>query len=307
MRKIHLTAFLLSCFFIVGNAQQNAHFSQFMSNKLIQNPAYAGSADVLNFTALHRQQWMGLNGAPSTQTISLHAPIFNRKVGVGLSIIRDDITISENWDIITSYSYRIPAGNGTFSMGLQADLRFVKVNWDEVDALELNDQDIPTTNSQRFLPDIAAGLYYNTKRFYAGVAVQNLVNAKIDFNDDNLVDFLPLDDRHIYLMAGYVHNLSENVKLAPVALLKLVKNAPLDLDINASLIFYDRLWAGVSWRKDDSIDVILQYQVTQQMRIGVAYDFTISELQQVNSGSYEIMMQYDFNFDDSGFTNLRYF
>ena len=80
-----------------------------MSNKLIQNPAYAGSADVLNFTALHRQQWVGLKGAPSTQTMSLHAPIFNRKVGVGLSIIRDDITISENWDIITSYSYRIPA------------------------------------------------------------------------------------------------------------------------------------------------------------------------------------------------------
>lgn len=306
MKKIFFTIILISVF-VVSNAQQNAHYSQFFSNKLIQNPAYAGSAEVMSLTAMHRQQWVGLKGAPSTQTISLHAPLFNKRVGLGLSILRDDITISENWNIITSYAYRIPLEVGTLSIGLQADIRFMKVNWNEVKALEINDTEIPDVNSQRFKPDISGGLYYNTDRFYVGLAVQNLIDADHVKSIDDILDYLPLNDRHVYLMGGYAIPITENVDFAPVVLMKFVKNAPLDFDINASFVFYDRLWAGLSWRKDDSIDVILQYQLNQQLRLGVAYDFTISELQQTNSGSYEMMLQYNFDFEDSGFTNLRFF
>jgi type IX secretion system PorP/SprF family membrane protein len=306
MRKIILTAILI-CVYIVINAQQDAHYSQFFSNKLIQNPAYAGSAEVLSMTSLHRQQWVGLKGAPSTQTISMHAPIFKKKVGVGLSIMRDDITISENWKISTSYAYRIRLETGTLSIGLQADLRFMKIKWNEVQALELNDNEIPDLNTQKFQPELASGIYYNTKRFYAGFAIQNMIQSRWKRDANTLLGYLPANQQHYYLMSGYVLPISKNVDFSPVVLMKLVKNAPMNLDINASFIFYDKLWTGVSWRKDDSIDVILQYQLNLQMRLGVAYDFTISELQQVNSGTYEVMLNYNFEYDNSGYRNLRYF
>jgi len=306
MKKI-LTILTLFLVFTSVDAQQNAHYSQFFSNKLVQNPAYAGSADVMSLTALHRQQWVGLKGAPSTQTVSLHAPVFKNRVGLGLSILRDDITISENWEIISSYAYRMKINEGTLSLGLQADIRFMKVKWNEVDALEINDSEIPLLNSQQLKPDISAGIYYNTKRFYAGLSVQNMISVDRQKNIDDILDYLPLDDRHVFLMAGYAFPISENVEFAPVVLAKFVKNTPFDMDVNASLIFYDRFWAGISWRKDDSIDLIFQYQLNQQIRMGIAYDFTISELQKVNSGSYELMMQYNFDFKDTGFTNLRFF
>ncbi len=307
MNKLITTLFFICIALVFTNAQQNAHYSQFFSNKLIQNPGYAGSAEVLSLSGLHRQQWVGLKGAPSTQTISLHAPVFNKRVGLGLSILRDDITISENWDIITSYAYRIKTGEGTLSLGIQADLRFMKIKWNEVDALEINDDEIPALNSQRFKPDFAAGIYYYTDRMYLGLAVQNMITANKLKDLTDVLDYLPLDDKHVYVMAGYAWPISENVDFAPVALLKFVKNTPFDIDINASFIFYEKLWAGLSWRKDDSIDVIIQYQLNQQLRLGIAYDYTISELQRVNSGSYELFFQYDFRYDDSGFTNLRFF
>lgn len=306
MRKFLIILFCF-CNCIVGKSQQDAHYSQFFSNKLIQNPAYAGDAGVMSWTALHRQQWIGLKGAPSTQNISFQMPAFKKRVGLGLSILRDDITISENWRIISSYAYRIPLDVGTLSLGIQADLRFMKIKWNEVVALEINDGEIPEVNNQTLKPNVAAGIYYSTRRFYAGIAAQNLISERKFKNVNTLLDFTPFYDRHFYIMAGYALPISENIDFAPVALLKLVKNTPFDLDLNASFIFYDRFWAGMSWRKGDSIDAILQYQLNQQMRLGVAYDFTISELEQTNSGTYEIMLQYDFNFKDSGFSNLRFF
>ena len=295
------------CAYLITTAQQDAHYSQFFSNKLIQNPAYAGSSNVLSLTAMHRQQWVGLKGAPSTQTISLHSPIFKKKVGVGLSILRDDITISENWKISGSYAYRIALNQATLSLGLQTDLKFMKIKWNEVQANEINDTEIPELNTQKFKPEIAAGIYYNTEKFYVGLAIQNLISHRRKKEVSELLGYPPNDQRHFYLMAGYVFPISKNVEFSPVLLMKFVKNAPMNIDINGSFIFFDKLWTGVSWRKDDSVDVIVQYQLNKQMRLGVAYDFTISELQQVNSGSYEIMMQYDFGYEDSGFTNLRYF
>ena len=306
MKKI-ITIFVFVNMCMIGNAQQEAHYSQFFSNKLIQNPAYAGSADVLSLTALHRQQWVGLEGAPSTQTISLHAPIFNKKVGVGLSILRDDITISENWNIITSYAYRIPLKIGTLSIGLQADLKFMKIKWNEVEALQIDDAKIPALNAQRFQPNVGTGIYYKTDRLYLGLAIQNLMNTHKTKNGEEVLDYLPSDNRHFYLMGGYAFPIAENVNFAPVILLKFVENSPVGVDMNASFVFYEKFWAGVSWRKNDSIDAIFQYQLNQQIRIGVAYDFSISELQQVNSGSYEILMQYDFDYHDKGFQNLRFF
>jgi len=256
---------------------------------------------------LHRTQWIGINGAPTTQVLSMHAPFFKKRVGLGLHIVRDVITITNNWNISTNYSYRIPVGLGHLSFGINASLKYLEADWNQTEALEIDDQSIPSQMANRFFPDMGAGVYYNTDRFYIGLSVQNLINAKVDFDASDVIDVIPRDDRHFFFMGGYVFNLTDNVKLHPIFLMKLVKDAPFDIDLNASLIFFDKLWAGVTWRKDDSIDGILQYQFTKQLRAGVAYDFTISELQQVNSGSFELMLEYNFDFDNGSINNIRYF
>jgi len=292
---------------MVANAQQNAQFSQFMWTKLAQNPAYAGSADHLCLTALHRSQWVGLEGAPTTQSFSAHAPFFKERVGIGLNIIHDDITISNNWNIGMAYSYRMKMNTGTLSLGVQGTIKYIDVDWDETQALEIDDNAIPQFETQKYFPDMSAGVYYQTKKFYAGLSVQNLIKAKVNFDEGELIDVIRTDKRHIFAMGGYIFNLSDNVKLNPVFLVKYVRNAPLDIDLNASLIFYDKVWFGLSYRKDDSIDAILQYQASKQIKIGLAYDFTLSELQQVNRGTYEIMMQYCFHFNNNKIINIRFF
>lgn len=291
------------------SAQQNVQYSQFMSNKLMQNPAYAGSQDHLCLTALYRSQWVGLDGAPNTQTINAHMPVFKKRVGVGLTLLRDDITITKHHSIGMSYAYRLDLGFGqTLSIGLQGYLKFLRVKWQELQVIDLGDGGIPVDlDRSRIHPNMGAGLYYSTKSFYLGFSAQNLTRPRIELEQEELIDIIPKDQKHFFLMGGMVKSLSDKVKFLPSFLIKYVKNAPLDMDVNTSFIFHDKFWLGVSYRFGDSIDGILQYQISQKLKLGIAHDFTLSELRQVNSGTYELMLQYCFDHNLKRLTNPRYF
>ncbi len=308
MRKIILYFVLLLASHSIL-AQQNAQFSQFMSNKLVQNPGYAGSQDHLCLTALYRSQWVGLDGAPNTQTVSAHMPIFKNRVGVGLSLVRDDITITRHHSVAMSYSYRMDLGDGqTLSIGIQGQLKYLRVKWQELEAFDIGDQGIPVdADRNRFHPNVGMGAYYSNAKFYLGFAAQNLTRPRIDLEEQDLIDIIPKDQKHFFLMGGFVSSLSDQVQFLPSFLLKHVRNAPLDLDVNASFIFNKKFWFGISYRFGDSIDGILQYQITPQIRAGIAHDFTISELRQVNNGTYELMMQYCFDHNPRRLTNPRFF
>ncbi|MEL6636935.1 MAG: type IX secretion system membrane protein PorP/SprF [Bacteroidota bacterium] len=308
MRKIIFTLSLLGVM-VAAHGQQNAQFSQFMSNKLVQNPAYAGSQDHLCLTALYRSQWVGLEGAPNTQTVSAHMPFFKNRVGVGLSLVRDDITITKHHSVAMSYSYRMDLGFGqVLSIGLQGELKYLRVNWEELQAFDIGDQGLPTvTDRSRVHPNVGAGIYYSTPKFYLGFAAQNLTRPRIELEDQALIDIIPKDRKHFFLMGGMVTSLSDNVQLLPSFLFKYVGNSPLDLDLNASFIFYKKFWMGVSYRFGDSIDGILQYQISPSLRAGIAHDFTLSELRRVNNGTYELLLQYCFDHNPKRLTNPRYF
>ena len=287
-------------------AQQEAMFTQYMFNGLALNPAYAGSHESLSATLLFRDQWTGLTGAPTTQTFSLHSPIRNAKIALGLQVIHDKITVFNQYGVNGSYAYRIFTNKGTLSFGLQVG--FTSYN---ADLTELEPQD-PTDNVfsvdvNKFMPNFGAGVYYYTDRFYIGFSVPQLITNSLD---EEIIeeDSDARQDRHYFLTSGYMFELSPTVKLKPNMLLKVVEGAPIELDINANVLFAEVLWLGLSWRSMADFDAMMQVQLTDQLMLGYSYDFAnTTDLRRVNSGSHELMINYRFRYAKNKVITPRYF
>ena len=281
-------------------AQQEGLFTQYMFNGLAINPAYAGSHESMSVTALARKQWMGMEGAPATQTFSIHTPIPNEKVGLGLLLTHDNIGPAHQYSLKFAYAYRIPLGPGKISMGLQGGL----VNYNTRFAslyLGPNVQDPSYAEDvNKFLFDFGTGLYYYTDKFYLGASVPQLLSLETDDNF-NL-------SRHYFLSSGYVFHINNSLKLKPNILLKAVQGAPVDVDLNTNLLINDVVWVGLSYRSFETLSALVELQLTDQLRFGYAYDFpATSALGKFNSGSHEIMLNYRFTFYKSNVSTPRYF
>lgn len=291
---------LMGC--ALGHAQQQIMFTQYMFNGLAINPAYAGSHETVSATALMRQQWTGLDGAPSTQTFSMHSPLKKERVSLGLLVMHDKIGVTNQNGVYGSYAYRIPLSTkGKLAFGLQAGATFYNALFSKVSPTD------PTFKNDIRLaqPNVGFGVYYNTDRFYAGISMPQLIETKFDKSstdpDSKLV-------RHYFASAGYVFDMGPSVKLKPNVLVKAVPGAPVEFDLNLNALLRDVLWVGLSWRTFDSFDAILQLQVTDQLQVGYSYDFaTTTDLSRVNGGSHELMLNYRFTFAKSRIVTPRYF
>jgi type IX secretion system PorP/SprF family membrane protein len=272
-----------------------------MFNTLAINPAYAGSQEDLSVTALMREQWVGLDGAPSTQTLSAHTPFEKKRIGVGLLVVHDKIGITDQTDLYASYAYKIPMKKGTLSLGLQGGFLYYKANFSEV---SLTDPTFQGEDLSEFLPNFGAGVYYSTDRFYAGIGVPQLIQSKVD--KGNVASESKLI-RHYFVHSGYVFDLNQNLKLKPNVLFKIVDGAPLEIDLNANLYFHDLVGLGLSWRSMDAIVMLLQIQITDRLQFGYAYDFGTTALRQVHSGSHELFLNYRFSLSKSKIITPRYF
>jgi type IX secretion system PorP/SprF family membrane protein len=284
--RIYITIALLSGF-SAAIAQQQVMFTQYMFNHLAINPAYAGSHRTLSVTALARKQWVGLEGAPSTQTLSVHSPIKNQRIGIGLVLINDKIGVTKQTGLYSAYSYRIPFQNGgRLAFGLQIGFTAFNAKFSQV-----SDTD-PTFagDVKEVQPNVGGGVFYNTKLFYVGFSAPQLIQNT--FDRDNL-DSDSKMLRHYFLTAGYVFTLNRQLKLKPNILVKAVAGAPVQLDLNLNLLIQEVLWVGASWRSFESIDALLQFQITEKFQFGYSYDFsTTTKLSRVNSGSHEISLNY---------------
>ncbi|MEM9832261.1 MAG: type IX secretion system membrane protein PorP/SprF [Bacteroidota bacterium] len=284
-------------------AQQEVMFTQYMFNGLALNPAYAGSHDVVSATAIARQQWVGLEGAPSTQTFSLHSPVFNDQIGMGLMLLHDQIGITNQYNATLSYAYRIPLSHGKLAMGLRAGINSYHADYGEV-GID-NDDAFNQGNIQVWQPNFGAGLYYYNQRFYLGASVPQLLEET--FNNGEIGANRGLV-RHYFLSTGYVFDLNDDLKLKPNALVKMVEGAPVQFDINANLLIMEVLWLGISWRSFDSVDALLQLQLTDRLQLGYSYDFaTSSEIRSVNGGSHELSLNYRFTIGHQKSVSPRYF
>jgi len=287
-----------------AEAQQQVMFTQYMFNGLAINPAYAGSHDHASATFLAREQWVGLDGAPASQTFSLHSPInASGSASLGGLIIHDKIGVTNQTTAYLAYAYRIRfEGSARLAFGLQAG--YSNYN-SRLSQISTTDPTFASGDININRPNFGAGLYFNTRRFYAGVSVPQMVRSRLDVNNSDSDSRL---ERHYFATAGYVFDLSPDLKLKPNVLIKYVDNAPVEFDVNANLLIKELVWVGLSYRSFDSFDALFQIQVSKQFQFGYSYDFaTTTDLRRVNSGSHEIMLQYNFVFGKKRIISPRYF
>ena len=285
-----------------AQAQQRMMFTQYMFNGLAINPAYAGSQESLDLTALAREQWIGLEGAPSSQTFSAHAPLRNKKIALGFLLTRDQIGVSSQTGVYGVYAYRINLKEGTLSAGLQVGFDSYRTSFSRV-LVEDDDRHFTQDDARAFMPNVGTGVYYATKRFYAGFSAPYLLNNLYPGSQQSQARQF----RHWFASAGYVFDLSRELKLKPNVLVKAVQGAPVAMDINANLLIKETLGVGMSYRSFDALSWLVELQATPKFRLGYAYDMTVSPLKQVNSGSHELMLNYRLSFQKSKIITPRYF
>ena len=299
-------------------AQQEPHNTQFMYNKLNYNPGFAGSKEVPCLTAIYRNQWLGIEGAPQLQILSFSLPVANQRVGLGVNLSRHTIGISESITADGIYAYRIRMGRGYLGMGVQGSFRSLTNNYQDSRLIGTQniqvDQSIPGNQQQKFVFNAGAGLYYEGEYFYVGFSVPRLLENNIDFADTDLT--ISTEVRHYYFMGGASFGLGDLVRLQPQVLLRYVDNAPLDADVNLSLLMDGTYVAGLTYRMGgstisgvgESIDVLLAAQFTGNFLVGLSYDITLSDLRNHNSGSIEVLLRYCFGRPEGReYINPRFF
>jgi len=298
MRNFLTTSILLIASTISLVAQQDAQYTQYMYNTLAVNPAYAGSRGVFSITGLHRSQWVGLDGAPTTQTLNFNTPVSNR-VGVGLSIVNDEIGNGTNQDTYFDavFSYTVPTSDtGKLSFGLKAgghllNIDFTKLANYQMDLNATGQSDI----DKKFSPNFGAGIYYHTDKFYAGLSIPNFLQTEHFDNSGTNNSFLATERMNWYLITGYVFDLSANTKFKPAVLFKAVKGAPLQADASLNFMFNEKFTLGAAYRWDAALSAMFGFQISDQFMIGLAYDKETTELGNTafNDGSFEVLLRYE--------------
>ena len=287
-------------------AQQDAQYTQYMYNTVSVNPAYAGSRGHMSVAALHRSQWLGLDGAPTTQTLNFHSPIGYRGVGMGFSIVNDKIgpTSETNFDIDFSYTL-YTSTEGRLSFGLKGsahllDIRFSELNQFAPDVTLENDID------NRFSPNFGAGVYYHNEHFYAGLSVPRFLQTS-HFEESSLST--AQERMNFYFITGYVWDVNSFLKFKPTVLTKLVQGAPLQVDVSANFMLNDKFIVGVAYRWDAAFSGMLGFNISEGFLIGMAYDREITELGSAafNDGSFEVILRYDFIKTKGSLKSPRFF
>lgn len=295
-------------------AQNYPHYTMFMYNKLIYNPAYAGNKNLTTVNALYRNQWVGIEGAPKTFNIAVDGPVGNymksfRPVALGFSINSEKIGVTDNTNITGYYAYRIPLQQTVLSFGLQAGISLYSARYSELNMLQ-QDQKLTQDIRNVMLPNFGPGVYWTGEHFYVGAAIPNLLENYYDRERRDLTSAAARQVRSYFLSGGYVFMLSETVKLQPQVLARYAGNnryrLPFNSDFNLSCILYDRLMLGATYRTDKSIAGIVHMQVTRQINIGYSYDYSASELNGYNNGTHEVVLGFDFLRDHNKYANPRF-
>ncbi|MBQ0734307.1 type IX secretion system membrane protein PorP/SprF [Aquimarina celericrescens] len=283
-------------------AQQDAQYTQYMYNTISVNPAYAGSRGVMSIMGLHRSQWVGLEGAPRTQTLTLNTPIGdNERVGLGFSIVNDEIGPTDETYFGVDFSYTIPTSEeGKLSFGLKAGGHLLNIDFLRLTQFNANDALFEANIDNKFSPQVGIGAYYHTEKFYFGLSAPNLLETdhfdeSTTSSDSDAVSFLAEERINYYLISGYVFDINPDLKLKPAILTKLVFGAPLQVDLSANFLLYDRLTLGAAYRWSAAVTGQIGFQISDAMMIGFAYDRETTELGQAqfNDGSYEVMLRFE--------------
>ena len=288
---------------VVSYAQQDAQFTQYMYNTINVNPAYAGSRGAMSMFALHRTQWVGLDGAPVTNTVSMNTPLNESNLGLGVSLINDKIGPTTENTISADLSYTIPTSETwKLSFGIKAT-----ANLFDLDASKLNPVDAADPSLQNystFSPNIGGGLYWHSDKAYLGFSIPNFI-ATNRYDDNEVAIFK--ERISYYLIGGLVFDLNDTVKFKPAFLTKMVEGAPLQVDVSTNFLFYDKFMLGVAYRWSASLSAMAGFQISDSLYVGYGYDRETTNLENYNSGSHEIFLRFELFKNNNKITTPRFF
>lgn len=303
--KVFFISILTTLNTTMSVAQQDAQYTQYMYNTINVNPAYAGSRGVLSVFGMYRAQWVGLEGAPNTAAASIHSPIENSRVGLGLTVSNDQIGISERNTVSTDFSYTINTSDSyKLSFGLKGSASLLNVDYNKLNKYDKTDPKFQNNIDNQFSPNIGAGVYYHSDKLYAGVSVPFILETK--HFDDN-TNSVAKDALHYYFIGGYVFDVSESTKFKPAFLIKSVKGAPLQADLTANFMFHDKFVIGGAWRWSAAVSGLVGFQVDSNWFLGYTYDSDTTKLANYNSGSHEIFLRYEFKGKQEKIISPRFF
>lgn len=297
-----------------ANAQFDGLFTQYMFNEVFINPAYAGSKEAMSATLLHRQQWVSFAGRPVSTSFSMHGPLMENKMGVGLSLLNEKIGVLSRNLIYGSYAYRIKLDEKqTLAMGLMAGM---ETQSNRLGQLKVGLESSPS--DPQFLqnapnvvaPNAGLGFYYKNEQFYAGISIPRLIDNSVKFSSSGAsikTTRVAASKFTYYLTGGYLFKLNEDLKLRANTMVKLLQNAPMQVDLGANFLIKEQLWAGLSYRSSSAISLLLGAQINQQFLACYSYDYGTNKIQRHSLGSHEIVINYLFSFSGKKVATPRYF
>lgn len=306
MNKLYFAALVVLMVFTDVHAQQDPHYTQYMYNMNVINPAYAGSKESLSLGLLYRKQWVEIEDAPATGTFSGHSPV-GKNVGLGLSVISDKIGPVEENNVYADFSYTLNlGGEHHLALGLKAGVTFQQIGLrSEIQPTlpDLQDDAFAEDTNNTNL-NIGTGLFYYTNKYYVALSVPNMIkSAHLDYNGRKYGN----ETQHYFLTGGYVFDLTPTIKFKPFAMIKSAFNAPTSLDVSTNFLFNEKFEAGATYRLDDSFGLMVNYAITPTLRVGYAYDHIISDLKVTTPSSHEIILLFDVNFSKKVSQSPRYF
>ncbi|MEW6469008.1 MAG: type IX secretion system membrane protein PorP/SprF [Bacteroidota bacterium] len=284
-------------------AQQDGQYSQYMFNQLSINPAYAGSREVLAVSTLYRKQWIHIDGAPQTSTFTVQVPLRNKKVGLGFETFSDRLGPRQVDAALFSYAYRIPLLNGNLAMGLRFGGYSYQIFWNKIKYRDQNDPYNHYTVEKKGVLTADFGLYYYSKSFYWGFSATHLNRAEL-ISPDTLPAgrLVP----HLYSPIGMGFQLSSGLVINPSLLVKVVKGAPVDVDVNCNFLFNEKLWLGLSYRLSYGVVALMQWNITDHLKLGYGYDLGLNRIGTVGGATHELMLGYDFSLKNPKTISPRY-
>ncbi len=302
-----LCVLFMLCLVKTSFAQQDPVYSQYTHNPLVINPAYSGTNNMLSAQFLMRNQWVGFEGAPKTQTFSIHTPLKNYQLATGMSITNDELGPEKKLGIFMDFAYHVKLNRKAhLSMGIKAGFDSYDVDLKGLTITDPGDPGFAVNYNENFLPNFGVGLYYYTKKFYAGMSVPRFIQNKLTDGATNS-KLSKYNNLAFYLTSGALFDLNKEFKLKPSVILKGTANVPLSLALSGHLIYRDVLWFGASYRTNEAVSMTFEYQINDQIRIGYSYDIPTSVLRQYTRGTHEITLAYDFRYNKKNIKTPRYF
>jgi type IX secretion system PorP/SprF family membrane protein len=306
MKKLYLVAILVVLTCVDLQAQQDPHYTQYMYNMNVINPAYAGSKENLSIGMLYRKQWVEIEDAPTTMTLSGHSPV-GKNVGMGLSVIKDNIGPVEENNIYGDFSYTLNlGGEHKLAFGIKAGLTLHKVGlYSDIYNTLPNPNDpafAQDTNNSYF--NLGTGFFYYTNKYYVALSVPNMMKSKhLDFNGREFGS----EASHYFLTGGYVFDINENIKLKPFFMVKSAFEAPASFDLSTNVLFNQKFEAGLTYRLQDSFGAMFNYAISPNVKLGYAYDHIVSDLNVTTPSSHELILLFDLNFPKKVSSSPRFF